>query len=326
MNTTNFNTARFVGKMERNFSKELIISICYTIIELFGLCGNILVIWTLNRGRRRLQTNYYLLVFHLAICDVALLLIGNVFFTLQPWLEKQLRFSNLEMISCIILPPLLSCIFTTELALLVVIAMLRHRAVTEPFQPSLTSKKLGCIILLVYITPLLLHLPKFFSQQVTADTFCFNKWRSNTYFNVYNWILDLGIILIAMAFLIVLYTKMSYTMAIHRKRIKKLFSSDVTCLTKQRANNATEAAYRKNAKMIIISVIVLAQFFIAVLPIRVLGKVVASGQEEDKIHMVWMLPLYFLVSCSFNPVVYGFGDKTIREGYKIVVTNLFSCK
>ena len=311
-------------------STNLITTICYGIIGLFGLCGNILVIWTLCKGRRRLQTNYYRLVFHLAICDITLLLIGNAFFTVEPWLEKQFWFSEIRMISCIIVFPLLSCIYTTVLALLVVIAILRHKAITRPFEPSLTARKLRYVIILVYITPLFLHVPQFFSQQY-VDKLCINKWSSSIFYHVYSWTIDLGIIFIAMIFLLVLYTKMCYAMALHQKNIRTLFSPQITRPGRTpEIDHVNKVAnyFRvgKNAKMIIVSVIVLAQFFIAVLPIRVLGKIVAHGSKEDEFHMRWMLPLYFLVSCSFNPIVYAFGDKTILEGYKTVLSNLFSCK
>jgi hypothetical protein len=83
------------GTFEINdFPNTLIVSICYAIIEVFGLCGNIPVILTVYSGRRRFQANYYRLVFHLAICDTLLLLSGNLMFTVGPWMENQDRSNN----------------------------------------------------------------------------------------------------------------------------------------------------------------------------------------------------------------------------------------
>ena len=328
MNRTEHNDTGAV-KMDIIFSTKLIVSICYAIIEIFGLCGNILVILTVCSGWRRLQTNYYRLVFHLAICDIFLLLAGNLLFTLGPWLENQYWPSNLGTITCIIIFPLVGCIFTTELALLVVIAILRHKAVTQPLRPRISRKKLQYIIALVHIVPLFLNIPTFLSQQVTREL-CTTRWKDNMYYYVYTWILDLAITLLPMLFLVVLYTKMCYSLALHQKNLKTLFSPEATSLTNDQQDRRTKSHYyfrtEKNAKMIIISVIVVAQFFTAVLPIRVLGKLVAHGREEDQFHLVWMMPLYFLVSCSFNPIVYGFGDKTIRDGYKLALNKIFSCK
>jgi hypothetical protein len=171
------------GTFEINdFPNTLIILICYAIIEVFGLCGNILVILTVCSGRRRFQSNYYRLVFHLAICDTLLLLTGNLMFTVGPWMENQYWFNNMRTVLCVIISPLIGCLFTTELAILVVIAILRHKAVTQPLQPRLSGKKLQYIIALLYIGPLFFNIPTFLSQQFTSAGLCTNKWEDYIYF------------------------------------------------------------------------------------------------------------------------------------------------
>ena len=54
-------------------SSAILITVSNGIIQLFGLCENILIILTIGSGPRRFQSNYYRLVFHLAACDVVLL-------------------------------------------------------------------------------------------------------------------------------------------------------------------------------------------------------------------------------------------------------------
>ena len=190
MNGTYFN-----GVLEINFSNKLIVSICYAIIEVFGLCGNILVILTVYSGRRRFQSNYYRLVFYLAICDILLLLSGNLIFTVGPWIENQYLSNSLRTVSCVIISPLVSSLFNAELAILVVIAILRHKAVTQPLQPRLSGKRLRYIIALLYIVPLFFNMPTFLSQQFTSSGLCTNKWEDNIYFSIYGWIANIAIIL-----------------------------------------------------------------------------------------------------------------------------------
>ncbi|XP_028406486.1 neuromedin-K receptor-like [Dendronephthya gigantea] len=311
------------------FSNSLIISIVYGIIEVFGLCGNILVILTVCSGTHRLQTNYYRLVFHLAVCSIILLLFGNVLFTIGPWLGTRYWSSPLWELSCTVIQPIVSFIFTTELGLLVIIAILRHRAIAQPFQPNVTVKKLKYTIILIYIAPFLINIPTFLSKQ-TVGRECTNKWKKNIYYYIFDWVLSLVCTLIPMIFLTVLYTKMCYSMARHQRNLRRLFAPEVTNSTnisgKSVANKHYHLRLKNNFKMVIVSMIVLAQFFIAVIPISVLGKLVAHGREEDKFHMIWALPMYLLVSCSFNPIVYGIGDKTIRAGYKTALRKLISCK
>ena len=325
MNGTYFN-----GVLEINFSNKLIVSICYAIIEVFGLSGNILVILTVYSGRRRFQSNYYRLVFHLAICDILLLLSGNLIFTVGPWIENQYWSNSLRTVSCVIISPLVRSLFNTELAILVVIAILRHKAVTQPLQPRLSRKKLQYIIALLYIAPLFVNIPKFLSQLFSASSvLCSNKWEDNIYFFIYGWILNIGETLVFMMFLIVLYAKMCYSLVLHQKNLRRLFSPQTTNISDDGAKRATTShqhlRIEKNTKMITVSVVVLAQFFIAVFPLSVLGRMVAHGREEAQFHVIWSMPLYFLVSCSFNPIVYGIGDKTIREGYKMALKKLCCC-
>ena len=281
-------------------------------------------------GPRRLQTNYYRLVFHLAMCDIVLLLSGNILFTIGPWMGTEYWSSHLGNASCTIISPMVNCIFTTELGLLVIIAILRHRAVVQPFRPTVTGKKLKYFIIFLYIAPFLINIPVFLSQQVSGEE-CTNKWRKSIYYYIFDWVLNLIITIIPMMFLIVLYTKMCCSMALHRKNLSRLFPRlEIKNLAKDRAKSTTKRHQylhmEKNFKMIIVSVIVLAQFFTAVLPICVLDKLVAHGREEDKYHLIWLMPMYFLMSCSFNPIVYGIGDKTIRAGYKTAFRKIFSCK
>jgi hypothetical protein len=257
-----------------------------------------------------------------------------------PWLNKVLSIflsilyqywsNNLGTVSCVIISPLVSSLFNTELAILVVIAILRHKAVTQPLQPRLSRKKLQYIIALLYIAPLFVNFPKFLSQQFEASSgLCSNKWEDNIYFFIYGWILNIGETLVFMMFLIVLYAKMCYSLVLHQKNLRRLFSPQTTNISDDGAKRATTShqhlRIEKNTKMITVSVVVLAQFFIAVFPLSVLGRMVAHGREEAQFHVIWSMPLYFLVSCSFNPIVYGIGDKTIREGYKMALKKLCCC-
>ena len=180
-----------------NVSTKWVLTISYGIIELFGLCGNILVILTICSGPRRFQSNYYRLVFHLALCDIVLLLSGNITFTIGPWIETHIWSSDYGTAFCTFLlfvAKIVGSFFVTEMAILLVIAILRYKAIKQPLQPKVSSKRLKCIIVLVYNTPIFLFIPKFFSQE-----------KNFIYYNIYDIALDLSITIIPIMFLIVLY-------------------------------------------------------------------------------------------------------------------------
>ena len=313
---------------DSDVSAKLIVTLCYATVELFGVCGNVLVILTIGSGPRRFQSSYYRLVFHLAVCDIFLLLSGNILFTIGPWTEVNFWSSNLGIVACSKIFPLVGSVFITEISLSVVIALLRHKAITQPLQPKVTSKRLKCIIVLVYITPLFLYIPKFLSQQVAGEQ-CTNRWQGNMYYYIYDMILDLSNTAIPMMFLIVLYVKMCYSLARHREIQRRLFSLERINIRGNSPNHLPNDFHHfrveRNVKMIAVSVVIIIQYFTAVLPVRLLQKMGEHGERKAHLHLLWVLPLYFLLSCSFNPLIYGIGDKAIRAGYKIAICKIISC-
>ena len=174
-------------------------------------------------------------------------------------------------------------------------------------------------------------MPTFLSQQFTSSGLCTNKWEDNIYFSIYGWIVNITIILVSMMFLIVLYVKMCYSLALHQKNLRRLFSPQTTNLSDDATGRVTSShqhlRIEKNTKMITVSMVVLAQFFTAVAPVCVLGRLnSAFGGDEYQFHLMWMMPVYFLVSCSFNTIVYGIGVQTFHEGYKITLRKICACE
>jgi hypothetical protein len=154
-----------------------------------------------------------------------------------------------------------------------VIAILRHKAVTQPLQPRLSGKRLQYIIALLYIVPLFFIMPTFLSQQFTSAGLCTNKWEDNIYFSIYGWIANIAIILVSVMFF-VLYVKMCYSLALHHKNFRRLFSPQTTNLSDDATERVTSShqhlRIEKNTKMITVSMVDLVQFFTAVASVGVL--------------------------------------------------------
>ena len=75
-----------MGKIEDDANKY-----SCTVVLVFGILGNILVILSILRQKKNaLKNNYYFLVLHLAICDLAVVII-YLYITVEPhWLEEPL--------------------------------------------------------------------------------------------------------------------------------------------------------------------------------------------------------------------------------------------
>ena len=291
------------------------ISLGYIIIALLGLFGNILVIFAICKSRR-LKTNYYFLVLHVAACDIALLLSASLMLNPMLIIHQNISvstYTTLLKIICKVTFPLSECILACETTFLVIIAILRYKAVTQPLHPKLRKKALNYIVAGVYIVVFILYLPVFVSVELKA-IHCRSRWYQNLYFKIYERTWQSIVIIPPFILLAVLYTKMCRSLLYHNNRIKQLFHSGVSTGDH---TTATNTALERNYRTLFTCIVIVVQFFAAVLPARSIKwlQLLLGQKLVANYHVVWILMLYFLGSCSLNPVIYGLGDKTLRAAY-----------
>ncbi len=306
-----YNTTNFTIPLRSRLN--MITSLSYVIIELFSLCGNILVIMAICSSRR-LKTNYYFLVFHVAVCDIAIILAGNMMLSL-PLIQSNINISTyttLLKISCYFVIPFTRPIFACETLFLVIIAILRYKAVAQPLRPQLSKKRLNYIVSGVYIIVFILYVPNFVLNEIKNFS-CTSRWNENKYTKIYQWTWENIVTILPFTLLVVLYTKMCRSLLHHNKRIKQLFHSGVSTGNQ---TTVTNTAFERNYRTLITSVAIVVQFFAAVLPARVIMLLQLGGISVAEYHIQWVMLLYFLGSCTLNPVIYGLLDKTMRAAYK----------
>ena len=108
-------------------------------VFVFGILGNTLVIISILRQRRLLRNNYYILVFHLAICDLLWLII--VFLIV---------INDCSVISSLFLN--ITYVFQAAgIGTMLIISVLRYRATVHPLKPAISRRKLKIACGLVYI-------------------------------------------------------------------------------------------------------------------------------------------------------------------------------
>ena len=298
-NTTNYELA------------QVSLAAAYIVIELFAISGNILIIYAICNSRR-LKTNYYFLVFHLAICDIAIVVFGNTIFTFPLYNLSSSSIAILYRVSTFV-NPFVSGIFVSQCSFLVIIAVLRYRAVTQPLQPQITKKALNYAIAGVYTMAIILQIPFFLKNED-------NKWYQSKYFKIYQCIWESSVTLLPFTLFVGLYSVMCRSLLLHNKRIKELCSSGT--LIKDRST-ITNIALQRNYRTLVISIIVVVQYFASVLPARVvhmlkINELIANSGA----HASWVMMVYYLGNCTLNSVIYGLGDKAMRAAYFKVVKNL----
>ena len=283
---------------------QLDVSLSYVVIELFCLFGNTLVIFAICNSCR-LKTNYYVLVFHVAVCDIVLVLSGNLLFC-TPLVDQNMSvetYNTLNKIGVIFWYPFATNIFVCECSFLLIIAVQRYKAVTKPLQPKLSRKRLHHIVSGVYIISLILHV---------LNAYCSSRWNQNKYFEICQWIWDLLVTMFPLILIVALYTKMCRSLLLHNNRTKELFHSGVSS-----SNQIIATSLKRNYRTIITSMVIVVQFFATVLPARVIHLLVHRIRtiHVAGYHVYWAMMLYILGSCGLNPIIYGLLDKTLRAAY-----------
>ena len=292
-------------------AEALSVSFVYISIQVLGLCGNILVIFAICSSRR-FKTNYYFLVFHLAACDIVLLLGGSILFI--PHLmtsDVHILYTLASDITCPFINPLTEWIAVCEILFLIVIAVLRYQAVTQPLRPRLSRKRLRYITAAVYLIAGVAHIPAFL--EVNQDFQCKSRWSSSTYYKIYKWSWEFTVTVLPPALLVSLYSKMCLALLRHKKNLKQFFSGGLST-GDQTTLAATNIALERNFRTLIISVIIVVQFFVAFIPARVIMFLQMSGMSMLQ-YTGWVMMLYFLGICCLNPLLYGLGDKALRAAY-----------
>ena len=160
----------------------------YTVVVVFGILGNILVILSILRQKKTmLKNDYYCLVLHLAICDLAALFIYIFNIVDIFWLEKTLSDYS-PMITCNIYVIL----YTFQLigvGMMFIISLLRYRAIVHPLKPAIRRGKLKVVCGLVYLAGLIvgcgIRLPLCFIKSKVAYVAYLKFYRAFWIFFVY---------------------------------------------------------------------------------------------------------------------------------------------
>ena len=91
-----------------------------SLTQLFGVVGNIFVIYSIVSQRSLLKSNYYFLVLHLAFCDLMVLLLRS-YDTYEAWYPNSLFIRSFAL--CKVWQPTLTVFFNAGVFMVVAIAI-----------------------------------------------------------------------------------------------------------------------------------------------------------------------------------------------------------
>ena len=277
------------------------------VILYVAIFGNALVMLTIL-FQRSLKTNYYLLVFHLALCDTALASFNIV----QCLLSARLDLANHDYLFAFTLA-LVDVAYFAELSIIMLIAVLRYKAIARPFSQHPSRRKLSHVIVAIYLLALAIGL-----ASLLYDVFRFRF--SSSVDKIFAVIVYTVPYLTAVFGLPVLYASMCYALHVHGEQMKK-FEGEKDPNIHGIDLYYLKARQKRNSNTMRTSVLIVGLFLLSSFPnqLRVIDN---TFQWFTTDFYYWSLTAYFLGVVTVNPLIYAFCDKTILAGYKKTLRKL----
>ena len=282
----------------------------YSVVNLFGILGNILVILSLLRRKNILKNNYYFLVLQLAICDLLVLIIFLYVHIERYWLEGPISAHS----------PTITCHATVFIAafqipgvgMMLTISVLRYRATVHPLKPAISRKKLKVACGLLYLVGLIaacgVALPLCFIKsnvQYVAYLKFFYAW--GTIFTL----------IVPTIFLGVVYYRIGQSLIKQNKYMKRVCSNQ---LGRRVPDSFNILKHIRNRRTYLVCLITVLCFGVGIIPMSVcyIGYIAGQGNLNLQYSWFWYFArvLRLAGSHSINPLIYGILDKKLLTFWK----------
>ena len=284
-----------------------------SLTQLFGVLGNLLVIYSIVSQRSLLKSNYYFLVLHLAFCDLMVLPFIS-YDTYEAWCPNSLFIRSLAM--CKAWKPILTIFVNAGVFMMVLIAIFRYRAVLHPLKPAVSRSKLRIVVGVAYLCAIASLIPAVFVLKFTDV--CFPEWPNPTLSIIYTFFLTTVQYFLPVPILFILYYKICKALDIQSKNILSL---NATSATTSEENNGRQTSlqrikHHRNMRTFIQSASIVVSFAITSLPFHISWLLLATGGTVQIQSWPWTYIVSLFGVNVVNPYIYGVLDKTLRSGYK----------
>ena len=273
------------------------------VVLVFGILGNILVIISILRQKQVLKNNYYLLVLHLAICDLGALII--FLFDLYLVQERIVIYSTKYCaFRCIT--------YFFQVAgpgMMLIISVLRYRATVHPLKPAIIRRKLKVVCGLVYLGCLIAGYGVFLPECFLQDDSYWKFRHAGTVF----------FLIVPTIFMAVVYYKIGRALIKQNKRMKNVFPNSGRRITPGSSCNILK--YIRNRRTFLIWLTTVLCYGVGNISFSVDFILTIAKERHLLMKNIWILYLVNVLrvagSYSVNPVIYGILDKKLLTFWKI---------
>ena len=301
-----------VTKGDNHNSALLLPAILCTSMQLFGIAGNSLVIHAIST-QRRFQTNYYCLVYHLALSDLLVLLEYTVH-TLRYSIPSIPPISS--SVICLLFSLVASLFYVSGALFLVAIGLVRYRGTIHPFNVHFTRKKIRYrVVVTTYLISFLI------STGFAMLRKC--KFQDDLYvYNVFITVLSFFFTFLIPAVLLpVLYSKIIYQLWIHERSLENSRTSS----TNNTSSSATQVKQRRFIRTSFVSFIIVVVFSISSAPYEILWLIAIVRKSEFAGIPFWIIFMKLFGTCTVNPFIYGVADASLRQNFKQTFRTIRKC-
>jgi hypothetical protein len=284
-----------------------------SVVLVWGILGNILVVISILRQKKVLKNNYYFVVLHLAICDLGVLIIYLV--SLVNWylVEEQLFTYSINY-----------CAFSrinfffrdAGIGMMLLISVLRYRATVHPLKPDVSGRKLKVVCGLVYVVGFIAlgyatYLPLCFRMQWNDVAIVYDKVLRGYVISCFYFFPTI--------FMAVVYYKIGRELIKHNRHIKNVCSNPGRRSAPGSSFNILK--FIQNRRIFLVCLITVLCYTIGNIPMTVYLISRFVGEHHVQMKYVWINYLANVLrvagSHSVNPLIYGILDKRLLTFWKL---------
>ena len=278
-----------------------------TVVVSLGVLGNIPIIASICRKRSLLKSNYYYIILHLAICDLFYLLffIPKIYsiFHASPSIASS------SYLVCKTLRPAQTVVFTAGVNFLVIISILRYRAIVHPLEPALSRRTLHIISTIVYVLATICIIPYVMVLRFDEMSGCNEKWPKHSLNIAYTIFLSIIQFFLPVAFLSVIYFKIGKEIFTRNNRVILMDARNQ--MQRQSTTSPHQRLKTKNAKPLLVSFTIVACFIVSGFPLQLMWIICMSASKKIPSYASLISALHTFGTAAINPYVYGALDKKV---------------
>ena len=283
-----------------------------TLAVSLGFLGNISVVAVICRKRSLLQNNHYYLILQLAISDLLYLFcfLSNIYssFAARSFLNSRLL--------CKIWGPTQTMSYTAGVNILVLISVVRYRAIVHPFKPAVSRRTLKKLSACVYLLAIICVTPYALVLEYDEASGCNEQWPLKSLNVSYTVYLASVQYFIPVAFLSVIYFKICKKLIARNNWIHRLNVRNHIQQENHEVPTWFQSMKLQCTKTFVVSFTIVICFAFSACPFQVTWVVSVISSNELTSYFAWFTALNVFGTTVINPYVYGALDRKI----------LFPCK